>query len=71
MDCLYLWDGGSSEKGWGSWGRLVDMGWDEEFMVVLFMVLMDVRGCSGSLGLGVGEGREVRWSCGFLRCVVR
>jgi hypothetical protein len=47
------------------------MGWDEEFMVVLFMVLMDVRGCSGSLGLGVGEGQRVRWGCGFLRRVVR
>ena len=47
------------------------MGWDEEFMVVLFMVLMDVGGCSGSLGLGVGEGRRVWWCCGFLRCVVR
>ena len=60
MDCLYLWDGRSSERGWGSWGMLVDMGWDKEFRVVLFMALMGVRGCSKSLDLGVGEGRCVR-----------
>ena len=71
MDCLYLWNGGSSERGWGSWGRLVDMGWDEEFMVVLFMVLMGVRESSESLGLGVGEGRRVQWGCNFLRRVMR
>jgi hypothetical protein len=59
IDCLFLWDGGSSERGLGSWGRLVDMGWDE-FMVVLLMARMGVRGCSGSLGLGVGGGRQVR-----------
>ena len=57
MECLCLWKGGGSERGRGSWGRLVDMGWDKEFRVVLFMALMGVRGCSGSLGLGVGEGR--------------
>ena len=71
MDCLCFWEGGGSERGWGSWGRLVDMGWDKEFRVVLFMALMGVRWCSGSLGLGVGEGRRVRWGCGFLRRVVR
>ena len=47
------------------------MRWDEEFMVVLFMVLIGVRGSSESLGLGVGEGRRVQWDCGFLRRVVR
>ena len=59
MDCLFLWNGGGAEGGWGSWGMLVDMGWDE-FMVVLFMMRMGVRGCSGTLGLGVGGGRQVR-----------
>ena len=34
------------------------MGWNKEFRVVLFMTLMGVRGCSESLGLGVGEEGE-------------
>ena len=53
-------EGRGLREGWGSWGRLVGMGWDKEFMVVLFMALMGVRGCSESLGLGVGEGWRVR-----------
>ena len=59
MDCLCLWKGGGSERGWGSWGMLVDMEWDEEFRVVLFMALMGVRGCSGTLGLEVGGASAV------------
>ena len=57
-------EGRGLREGMGLVGKVSRyMGWVKEFRVAL----MGVRGCSESLGLGVGEGRRVRWGCGFFR----